>query len=229
MKKNLFAILFISSVLGVFSGIILQLKWLDYVFKPIIMISIAGYFLTYIKHIPKNIVKPALFAFLLSLMGDIFMMLTEKGMPYFLLGLTSFLIAQLVYIQVFFRSVKLGDGAGFLSKNYIYLIFYFVFGGIVFYFLFPRLDLVMRVAILLYIIAISAMSAMALNRYKIVNSLSFKLVFFGTIFFMISDTLIALNVFYTPIPYHRLYTMSTYISAQFLIMMGILKQFDTKY
>jgi uncharacterized membrane protein YhhN len=70
------------------------------------------------------------------------------------------------------------------------------------------------------------MSAMALNRFRAVNPASFFLVFAGSVLFVISDSLIALDKFLTSIPHDRLLVMSTYISAQFLIMMGILKQFE---
>jgi len=70
------------------------------------------------------------------------------------------------------------------------------------------------------------MSAMALNRYKAVSFKSFYIVFSGSLLFVISDTLIALDKFLMPIPNDRIFVMSTYIVAQFLIMKGILKQFD---
>jgi len=74
--------------------------------------------------------------------------------------------------------------------------------------------------------ALLGMSAMALNRFKAVNSVSFFLVFTGSVLFVISDSLIAIDKFLNSIPHDRFWVMSTYISAQLLIMMGILKQFE---
>ena len=71
-----------------------------------------------------------------------------------------------------------------------------------------------------------AMSAMALNRYKTVPKTSFSFVFLGSVLFVISDTFIALHKFLMPIPGERLIVMPTYMAAQFLIMWGILKQFE---
>lgn len=79
MKKNLFTLLFIVSVVGVFIGIVLHSKWLDYVCKSLIMISIAGHFLLNSKNIDKNVVRIALIAFLFSLFGDSFLMFADKG------------------------------------------------------------------------------------------------------------------------------------------------------
>ena len=190
------------------------------------MISVSGYFLIRAAGIASKIVKTAILAFVFSLFGDVFMMLTDKGEIYFLLGLFFFLIAQFFYIFLFRLSVQVENGIPFLKKNYTYLVFYIFYGGFIFFILFPKLETTLKTAVFVYIIAISAMSVMALNRYRVVNYLSFVLVYVGSLLFIISDTLIALNSFYEAIPYHRIYIMSTYISAQFLIMKGILKQFE---
>jgi uncharacterized membrane protein YhhN len=154
-------------------------------------------------------------------------MLTEKGMLFFMLGLLSFLVAQLFYGYLFFESVKIENREGFLKGRYFFLIIYLIYAGIIFSLLLPKLNMGLKIAIFIYMFAISTMSALALNRYRVVSSVSFLLVFIGSVLFIVSDTFIALDTFYQPIPYHRLYTMSTYISAQFLIMLGILKQFDS--
>jgi uncharacterized membrane protein YhhN len=226
VKKNLFIILFAVSVAGVFAGILLHLKWLDYLCKPLIMISIGGYFLQNSKKIDKKTVRFALIAFLFSLFGDIFLMFTGEGMMFFMLGLGSFLVAQIGYIFLFRHTLKLFGNQSYIRKNPLLLIGYLVFGGIVYYLLFNQLDIVLKIVVLVYMLALLGMSAMALNRFKSVSSVSFYLVFAGSVLFVISDTLIALDKFFSPIPNDRLLVMSTYIAAQFLIMMGILKQFE---
>ena len=44
MNKKVFFFLFILSVTGVFAGIIFHEKWFDFIFKPLIMISLGGMF-----------------------------------------------------------------------------------------------------------------------------------------------------------------------------------------
>lgn len=227
MKKHFFVALLTLSIIGVFLGIIFNIKWFDYIFKPLIMISIAGHFVLHSKLIKKNIVLLGLFAFLFSFFGDIFMMLTEKGMLFFMLGLFSFLVAQLIYGYLFFQSVKIENREGFLKRKYFFLIIYIIYGGIIFSLILPQLNLGLKIAIFIYMFAISTMSALALNRYRVVSYVSFVLVFIGSVLFIISDTLIAFDTFYHSIPFHRLYTMSSYIAAQYLIMTGILKQFNS--
>lgn len=226
MKKSLFNFVFAISVIGVFAGIILHFKWLDYFFKPLIMISIGGYFLLNSKNLNKKIVRLAIFAFLFSLFGDSFLMIPNNGMSYFIPGLASFLIAQIFYVFLFRQTIILSGKESFLNKNKIYLTGYILYGAIVYSLLFVHLDIVLKIAVLFYMTAILSMSAMALNRFKAVSSTSFSLVFFGSVLFVISDTLIALDKFLMPIPNDRIFVMSTYIAAQFLIMKGILKQFE---
>lgn len=226
MKKNFFFILFFISVAGVFSGIFLHLKWLDYFFKPLIMISLSGHFLIHSKNIDKKLVKLALFAFLFSMMGDSFLMFTGKGMQFFILGLSSFLAAQVFYILLFRQTVRTSGGVSFLKNNLNYLAGYIVYGTIVYSLLFNQLDITLKISVFVYMMALMGMSVMALNRFNVVKSYSFWLVFIGSVLFVISDSLIAIDKFLTAIPNDRFWVMSTYIAAQYLIMKGILKQFE---
>jgi uncharacterized membrane protein YhhN len=226
MKKHLFTILFVISVIGVFTGIVFHIDWLDYLCKPLIMISIGSYFLQNSKKLNKNLVWYALIAFLFSLFGDIFLMFIDKQMIFFLLGLASFLVAQVAYIFLFHQTIKISGGESFLRKNSLYLNGYILYGVIVYGLLFNQLDIPLKIASFAYMLALLGMSAMALNRFKAVNSSSFFLVFAGSVLFVISDSIIALDKFLTPIPGDQLLVMTTYIAAQYLIMRGILKQFE---
>ena len=225
MKKSLFTIVFALSILGVFCGIFLHIKWFDYFFKPLIMFSVGGYFLLNSNNIQKNVVRIATFAFLFSWFGDIFLMFASDGNIYFMVGLACFLIAQIFYITLFRKTIKLSGREPFLRRNKIYLIAYILYGATIYYLLFNHLDIVLKIAVFMYMSAILGMSAMALNRYKTVSIISFSTVFFGSVLFVISDSLIAIDKFYIIIPNDRIFVMSTYIAAQYLIMRGVLKQF----
>ncbi len=226
MKKSLFTFIFAISVIGVFAGIILHIKWLDYIFKPLIMISIGGYFLLNSEKIKKIIVRFAIVAFLFSWFGDIFLMFANQGTIYFMVGLVCFLIAQIFYISLFRQTIQFSGREPFLSGNKIYLIAYILYGATIYILLFNHLDIVLKIAVFIYMSAILGMSAMALNRYKTVSPASFLFVFIGSILFVFSDSMIAIDKFYSPIPNDRIFVMSTYIAAQYLIMRGVLKQFD---
>lgn len=226
MKSKIFLFLFVFAVIGVFSGIALHEKMLDYIFKPLIMISLGGHFLVNSASIDSKIRIFAVWAILFSLFGDVFLMFTGNGPNFFILGLGSFLISQIGYIFLFWQLNKTEGLQPFFKTKPFWLLLYIVYGGVIYVLLFPRLDPVLKIAVFVYMSALLGMSVMALNRKGVQPTVSFNLVFAGSLLFMVSDTLIALNKFYTPIPADRFWVMSTYMAAQFLIVTGILKQLE---
>ena len=78
----------------------------------------------------------------------------------------------------------------------------------------------MRVPVLAYILIISFMLMMAVFRNMRVNRLSFNLILFGALLFILSDALLAYNRFVNPIAYSGVWIMATYMIAQYLITMG---------
>lgn len=68
------------------------------------------------------------------------------------------------------------------------------------------------------------MAGTALYRNTRVPENSFLLVMMGAIFFVCSDSLIAVNKFAIKIPHSGFWVMSSYILAQLLIMTGLLAQ-----
>ena len=98
--------------------------------------------------------------------------------------------------------------------------------GFVYTLLYNHLDAVLQIAVFVYMVALLSMSAMALNRFGNGHPISFSLVFIGSLLFVVSDTMIAINKFLVAIPYEGLLIMITYISAQYLIMRGLLKQYQ---
>jgi len=154
-------------------------------------------------------------ALVFSCFGDVFLMYEGKG--FFVLGLGSFLVAQLIYALVFAR-----DGQGSVLKKPIYLLPFFVYALAFLLLIWQGLG-EMKLPVLVYAMAICSMGLMALNRYKCVPPTSFRLVLLGAILFIISDSLIAIHTFYQPVPFSRFLIMGTYISAQFLIVHGYVK------
>jgi uncharacterized membrane protein YhhN len=153
-------------------------------------------------------------------------MFADRGMSFFILGLASFLIAQIEYIFLFGRTIKIAGAEPFLRKNSLYLIGYIIYGISIYILLFNHLDIILKIAVFAYMLALLGMSAMALNRFKTVPSKSFYIVFIGSVLFVISDSIIAIDKFLVSVPNDRLLIMATYIAAQFLIMKGLLKQFE---
>jgi uncharacterized membrane protein YhhN len=77
-------------------------------------------------------------------------------------------------------------------------------------------------------VALLGMSVMALNRKGIKPVKSFGFVLIGSLFFIISDSVIAINKFLVAVPNNDFIVMSTYMAAQFLIVRGLILQFTKK-
>lgn len=225
MKKNLFHFLFFVIVVAELVSEYLHNWQIIHIAKPLLMIWVGVYFITYSKGMDKTVVKRACLGFLFSFIGDVFLMFSADFL-YFALGIASFLIAQIFYAFLFLRTINISGKKSFLKKKPIWLIPYIAFGLIIYILLFTHLDTVLKVAIFIYMLAILIMSAMALNRHGNGHPVSFSMVFSGSLLFVASDSMIAINRFLQAIPYDSLLIMTTYIAAQFLIMKGILKQYE---
>ncbi|MEO5787784.1 lysoplasmalogenase [Gelidibacter sp.] len=80
------------------------------------------------------------------------------------------------------------------------------------------------IPVVFYILVILLMIISAFLRQKKVSQKSFIFVFIGAILFVISDSILALNKFYMPLPFSSISIMLTYGLAQFFIVLGLLKQ-----
>lgn len=186
--------------------------------KPLILFSLIAF---YVYHTEgrKAFETKFLIGLFFSLIGDVFLMLADKGEIYFMLGLASFLVAQVSYAISFLTEKK--NSSGFV-KQHIWLIIPFVVYGIWFVrFLQNDLgDLMLPVAI--YATVLVAMAASALNRKGLVAEKSFWLVFSGALFFVASDSILAVAKFKGAFQYSNVLVMATYGVAQFLLVWGML-------
>jgi len=79
------------------------------------------------------------------------------------------------------------------------------------------------IPVVIYMIAIITMVISAYLRKGAVSYFSFTIVLLGALFFLVSDSLIALNKFYKPITYPTVSIMISYAIAQYCIIIGLLK------
>lgn len=74
-----------------------------------------------------------------------------------------------------------------------------------------------------YMLVILTMAVTAFLRQGKVLPISYTLVFLGALLFMLSDSILALNKFYKPLPLSNISIMLTYALAQYFIVLGLLK------
>ncbi|WDF65138.1 lysoplasmalogenase [Flavobacterium sp. KACC 22763] len=190
----------------------------DLFLKPILIpiIGFGAYF--YRKFQSKNILLAAL---VFSWLGDVILLFTDLGEIYFILGLVCFLTAHIIYCILFNKQkrIRKKQNKPLFIFGSILIAFYLI--GMVSV-LMPYLgDLEIPVSI--YASVISIMLLFAFNGFLVWEKPGNQLVFLGAVFFVISDSILALNKFYAPIPKSSFFIMLTYLLAQYLIVVGTLK------
>lgn len=194
--------------------------------KVLLMPLLAFFFYIKAKEVQKY--KFIYLALFFSWLGDIFLMFPRqeyddsKAKLLFVLGLVSFLIAHVNYIISFIKEIHPNNKVSVLIEKPYLVIPFLLYLIALLIFLFPHLS-VMKLPVFVYGICITLMLIFAFNRKNIVNDKSFYYVLFGATLFIISDSLIAINVFYQKMEWHRMTIMLTYTIAQALIILGVLE------
>lgn len=160
-------------------------------------------------------------AIVFSWLGDVTLQLQSRNDMFFMIGLSCFLIAQVMFLIAFF-STK-GENILFFKKIYL-IIPVILYGVIMVYILYNHLG-DMKIPVIVYTIVILTMLTAAMNRQNKVNRQSYILVLVGAILFVLSDSMIALNKFVYPFILSRVVIMTSYILAEYLIAIGCLRQF----
>jgi len=144
-------------------------------------------------------------------LGDMFLV-SNKRQSLFLAGLASFLLGHLVYIGAFaVRGISLPALA-------VAVLVMAVFAWCVLRWLNPNLDRRMRLPVWLYVIAISAMMAMASATFSAHGGLALLL---GGLLFVVSDIAVARNRFVAPGLINRAWGLPTYFAAQLLLAASV--------
>lgn len=184
--------------------------------KPLLLPSLIGAVAASQKFATKSLL---FWALLLSWFGDMILMFTHKGELFFIIGLAMFLMAHVLYIVLFSKQPKTQSG----GKVWFYLGTICIVGYLfaMLYFLFPTLG-GLKIPVTVYAFVISAMLLMAVKGFSKWKSPANYYLLMGAICFVASDSLLAFDKFYKPLPLASLNIMSTYLTAQFLITFGIL-------
>jgi uncharacterized membrane protein YhhN len=186
-----------------------------YLFKPLTTaLIIAGVYLLLASFTP-GYQTWILAGLAFSLAGDVFLMLGEKR---FLLGLASFLAAQLVYARAFTL------GVGIAAAQLPWLAPFAFFALMVVIVLWRGLpDPVMKGAVVVYAAAIALMAWRAAARLHAptVPFASGALALAGACLFLASDAVLAVNRFRKPFRLGEPVTLATYWAAQLLIALSV--------
>jgi uncharacterized membrane protein YhhN len=221
MKRLALLLFFIVSLGELLSGL-MHWRELHVVCKPLILITLGVYYwLKASRHRSAVVVVAIIFSF----GGDTLLMFDTSDPIFFILGLVSFLISHIFYILAYrqHRIEKLTDGLQGIQR--IRLAFPVILAGTgLVIVLYPVLG-ALRFPVMAYALVLVLMVLNALFRLGRTNSKSFWMVFGGALLFMISDSLLAINKFLQPLPQSGLLVMTTYITAQYLLVEGLCTHF----
>jgi len=185
--------------------------------KPLLMPALAFAYLRAAEG-PNPLLLAAL-AF--GWLGDIFLMIPdpEKTRRYFRPGLAAFLLGHLFYIAVF---ASWAPGMrNFPARGWLLFIVYAATGVAGYRLVGPHAG-GMRKAILAYSVIIAAMGGAAAMPLGAARSAGVVIAMAGAFIFMVSDIINAYNKFAREIRNERVWTMSSYLTGQLLLVWGYL-------
>ena len=218
--KKASLVIFVLAALADLSSQVMDIPVFHLVGKPLLMISLGMFYLFSMQEKKSGISYWVLGAILFSFLGDVFLM--AAGDLYFMLGLVSFLGAHIAYI-IAYRMHRRDEGDGLTGIQKVRYAFPFILAGTgLITVLYPHLG-ELKLPVIIYASVLVIMVLTALFRYGFTSMPSFWLVFIGAFLFMVSDSLLAFNKFVTPIDYSGLWVMSTYIAAQYFIVVGVVR------
>ena len=205
-------ILYAISAVAVLAGLLFGVPVLYMSAKPLLMITLLLYFASATKGYPRWRFY-VMAALVFSWAGDVFLISSE----WFIAGLVSFLVAHIFYIIAYQTT---GAATGELKTPDV--VKFVAYGVVLIWVIYPGLgDLL--IPVLIYALVLLAMGVWAHKRRGATSSDSFQLVAIGAILFALSDGLIAINKFAFEVPFERILIMSIYMTAQYLIVQGLIK------
>jgi uncharacterized membrane protein YhhN len=216
---SLLIISFLSAIID-WLAVLLQIKWLEYIFKPLTIVLLILWFFRKLPSDKPLIAWIILAGLVFSLFGDIFLMLPAD---WFLAGLIAFLIAHIAYTFGF------NSGGIQLRLSSIFIaVIVFTIATIIYLQLRNGLKASGNEGLILpvtfYVIVISIMLWSASTTFFREDWLTQAaiLVTIGAGFFFLSDAMLGWNRFVDAIPQGNLFVIVTYHTAQYLISFGIL-------
>lgn len=191
-------------------GVGLKVDWLVMLCKPLMMTSLMAFYWV----VSTRRSKLYLGALFFSLLGDIFL-LDKEGL--FLFGIGAFLITQVLFIVLVLRRSSRSSKSNLIWSAIPFLIYLVLLMRT----LAPELDDLFY-PVLIYGSVISVFGITALNYHLNQRNSESLILLSGALLFIASDSMIALNKFYSPHMIYPVAIMLTYALAQYMICHSML-------
>ena len=208
--KSLLRIFLLLSIIYLSCILFNSATWVFYL-KPLLLLPLIVAVLISTNFKNKNILLCAL-AF--SWFGDMLLLFVFKNAIYFILGLIAFLTAHIFYIFLFIKEIKKASGKIEIRKGLILIAIYL---STILLFLIPHLG-GLTIPVIIYAVVISTMLYIAyLLSFHWPKPASIYLLT-GAISFILSDSILAFDKFYQPVPMSGFLIMATYLYAQLALV-----------
>jgi uncharacterized membrane protein YhhN len=183
--------------------------------KPLLMVLLAVYFIYAVGLKTKSHIL-IFVGIIFAQLGDTFLMYASGNMNFFIAGIGAFLVTQSLYAYSFYEYDTSQEG--FLKKKPLWIIPFGLYWVGMLSVLLPILPTPLKIPVAIYSFVIVVMSLMALNLKSKIAAARWRMLMVGTLLFVLSDSLIAVNKFLHPLPIEGFLIMSTYLLAQWLIV-----------
>jgi len=223
MKKTIWITLFLLVLLVNLIAVYSNSESLQFITKPLLMPLLAIYLLLRTNTTNSNLKGWIFLALFFSWAGDIFLLFEERGPNFFLLGLSAFLVAQVFYI-VFFHNIRMRE---YIRGNALLLLLVIVYYSVLINVLAPYLGN-MKLPVRIYGVVLSFMVMLAMHTMLGKNKKAALWMTMGAILFVVSDSLLAFNKFFSPFNNAGVVTMLTYGLAQLFITEGAIRYINSE-
>ncbi|MCC6411392.1 MAG: lysoplasmalogenase [Saprospiraceae bacterium] len=204
-------------------GEIMHFHQIIYATKPFMMPLLAIWFAkeTADENFHKRARTFIIIGLILSALGDTLLMLDREfqGAGFFLFGLGAFLCTHICYTIALFSMA--GARVGYMRRNIWLLLPFLLYLAFFLKLLWPGIPEGMQVPVAVYGTAITIMALAAVNLRDHVPLRGYRMVVFGALFFLLSDSLIGIARFVTPFRGAGIAIMVTYIVGQYGIARGV--------
>src|SRR5436190_17377934 len=158
MKKTIWIILFVLVLLIDLVAVYLNDEPLQFITKPLLMPLLAIYLLLQTSSATSGLKAWIFLALFFSWVGDILLLVDERGPNFFLFGLSAFLVAQVFYI-VFFHNIRMKE---YIRGNALLLLVVIVYYFILISIISPHLGN-MKLPVRIYGVVLSFMVMLAMH------------------------------------------------------------------
>lgn len=192
-----------------------------YISKPIVLFLLIGLYLINNKESHKNKFLFVLLGLVSFLIGDLFI-INHTTKVFFITSMLLFSVGKLFYCLKFTNTIDFN-----MSRLTPFLAVCFLLVVVIFRLIYENLGHYL-IPFIIYFFVSLVLALFSFLRKDATNIESYRMVFLGILFFLISEVVMVLKTFYHEIIFQDFLIMFTYGFAQYFIINGLLLEYKIK-